>query len=124
MDKQIRDKFLIKAMGECWHEFDENSPERHENWDGCATQYSGQWNDCTKCGEDHIEEVANNAGFDTWAGFGKLWEWSQKQEWWMRFISAEDKTYSPIQEVVLHDFVGRIIVPCKFADAIYLYLAK
>lgn len=115
MDKQIRDKFLTEAMGECWHEFDVNSPARHENWDGFAIQYSGHWNDCTKCGEDHIEEVANNSGFDTWAGFGKLWEWSKTQEWWADFMS---------RDVDAVDFYESLIEPDHYADAIYELLSE
>lgn len=61
-------------------------------------------------------------GFDcsTWEGFGKLWNWSQKQVWWAHFLFIlnyeADNYYQIIPAYVIH--------PDMFADAVYNYLKE
>ena len=60
-----RDKFLTECMGECWHMY--NSRKGLVN--------------CIHC----QKEMPLNNDFSTWDGFGKLWEWTRKQEWFSTF---------------------------------------
>ena len=110
-----RDKFLTEAMGECWHE-----------WEGHVSDYKR----CMKCHKDggypegfRVRLINNN--FSIWEGFGKLWEFCQKQEWWNDFcLHHKDSDNMKVAIVVmssnyLHE---DIINPDRFADAVYEYL--
>jgi hypothetical protein len=108
-----RDKFLTEAMGECWHE-----------WEGHHSDYKC----CMHCGKDGgypegYRIRLRNSDFSTWEGFGKLWEWSQKQEWWFRFwyySSAFD--HSGVEVAFPRD--ACIIKPDRFASIIYRFLKE
>jgi len=64
-----RDKFLTEAMGWPWHEV-----VSIDNFKvTCSCGMSGYMNPC------------DNLNFSTWDGFGKLWTWAQKQEWFDLF---------------------------------------
>lgn len=92
-----RDKFLTKAMGECWHDY----------------SYP---NNCVKCNKQ-IQDLYF-IDFSTWSGFGKLWEWAQKQEWWKPFVYKVNS----IDDV--YHISNSIIDPDRFADTIYSYLKE
>lgn len=67
-------KFLTEAMGECWHEW--GPPALTPGLDRCikcdGLRYKARWDEpCT---------------FTTWADFGAVWEWAQKQGWWRLFV--------------------------------------
>lgn len=79
-------RVLVEAMGLCWHEFDVNNPNRYEYWEPHHTQSSGYLNICVKCREEHLEHLANEHHFNTWAGLGIIWEWASNQLWWGEFI--------------------------------------
>ncbi len=126
-----RDKFLIEAMGLCWHNIVDNP--------------SGQtMGICIKCkGLFHALHTSDwfpkafNPDFSTWLGFGKLWEWTSKQEWWGDFwnwiYDKECDYYSHStdgKEISQDYFWGKIftgefgkdkslICPNRFANAIY-----
>lgn len=51
-----RDRYLTEAMGECWHEINNQQ-----------LLFSQRF--CTKCGENR---PAKNIDFSTWQGLGKL----------------------------------------------------
>lgn len=53
-----------------------------------------------------------NTNFSTWEGFGKLWEWSQKQEWWEDYINNFEN----------HSLIN--VNPDRFADTVYTYLKE
>lgn len=59
--------------------------------------------------------------FKTWDGFGILWEWSSKWNWWEDFLVSLDiiKGY----EGHLVDIMA-ICSPEEFADAIYEFLKE
>lgn len=82
--KTERDKFLTEQMGEAWY----------ESKDGLGWKV---WND----------------DFSTWDAFGKLWEWSQKQPFWMKMISK-------FHTEGFYHFIN----PDRFANAVYDYLKK
>lgn len=121
----VRDKYLTEAMGECWHEA---GNKRRIN--GGKAQ-----RDCI-CGESsHWETITNEApkyrflnnDFSTWEGFGKLWEWTTKQEWWIEFIKQStylDNSPEEIEADIFHMKLGIIdfIVPSKFVQAVFLFL--
>ena len=99
-----RDKFLTEAMGECWHE-----------WEGHVSDYKR----CMKCHKDggypegfRVRLINNN--FSIWEGFGKLWEWAQKQEWWEGYLADAIPKYIAVCYVN----------PDRFADAVYEYLSS
>jgi hypothetical protein len=99
-----RDKFLTEAMGGCWHDF-----SKLQNMGFTAYLI------CDKCGATEINETTN---FSTWGGFGKLWEWSQKQEWWTMFcFKMKDQIDWDID-----DFLNHHINPDRFADAVYEFV--
>lgn len=64
MNKE-RDKFLTEATGEQFHDF--------------VSVNGSSFLRCTTCSEWSYR--VSNPKFSTWEGFGKLWEWSQEQEW-------------------------------------------
>jgi hypothetical protein len=65
--------FLTEAMGDCWHDWkviEDTPPFRKYHCDKCDT------------GKINPEPYTD---FLTWEGFGKLWTWAIKQEWWYHF---------------------------------------
>lgn len=97
MKNEARDKFLTELIGECWHNVRYDPP----NW----------W--CDKCKNNLL--AGRNNDFSTWEGFGKLFEWGQKQEWY------EDLTYRR------SGFIGLIsayITPDEFANMVYEFTKK
>ena len=95
-----RDKYLTEAMGECWHLFNL-----------CT---------CVKCRMPlGFPFITSNNDFSTWEGFGKLFEFCQKQEWWESFIFSNWRT-----TLSLHEYIGEWINPDRFSDAIYDFLQE
>ena len=107
-------KFLTEAMGLGWHEYLKVS--------GDSIHIPLELN-CGSCGEVVAREpdrIEINNDFSTWQGFGKLWEWARKQDWWNEFIfPLEDliKSIRPIPRIHLD-----LINPEPFAKAIYEFL--
>ena len=100
-----RDIFLTEAMGECSHNVIDVT------LDGYPVLQ------CSKCkvyvGDMSEEEYINRTNFSLWEGFGKLFEWSQKQEWFDYFVSAG---------LGYESFHLCLINPDRFADTVYAYL--
>ena len=118
-----RDKFLTEAMGECWHDF-----VMAKNPDGRDAK---GWT-CTKC---HIYTTYIHSlycDFSTWDGFGKLWTWAQKQEWFDLFqccLYYHDylkHCHRPGDERLDNDKVlhNELIHPDRFANAVYEFLKE
>lgn len=110
-----RNKFLTEAMGECWHDMVYNQ---------FGDRYSKLYR-CTKCSHQDNSITLDN-DFSTWEGFGKLWEWSQKQEWWTEFVRKYGKLMCDCGcndgYMALH-----FITPTgtyNFPDTIYEYLKE
>ena len=98
-----RNKFLTEVMGECRHEFyDETSK-------GCL---------CKTCGLDLKCLNLQHTDFSTWKGFGTLWEWAYKQNWWKPFVFK----CNLIDDV--YHMNTSVVNPDKFADAVYQYLKE
>ena len=64
-------KYLTLAIGECWHEF--------------GSRYHPDC--CVHCGNWLGRELPDRHLFNTWEEFGLVWEWSQTQKWWPKFVS-------------------------------------
>lgn len=108
-----RDSFLTEAMGLCWHELSVN--------------YSRPV--CIKCDKNEydnpnfsLENYKYN--FSTWDGFGILWEWSIKQEWFMNLYEdhmygAVGRKYNPTVHI-LRFFIN----PDGFANIIYEFIRE
>ena len=95
-----RDKFLTEVMGRVYREKDfiDIDHTRHPS----------------------IEKAkfGKSISFSTWQGFGELWEWAKRQEWWDYFadLGLARKGHRPYLIPI------GIIEPSRFADAIYEYL--
>jgi hypothetical protein len=110
-----RDKFLTEAMGECWHEHNTTHPIKSWGSCTCGSDFVSHWSL-----QDHLINI--NPNFSTWEGFGKLWEWAWKQEWWASFVRYANKLSDT-------EFLGGFICPVytnpdTFADAVYTYLKE
>ena len=109
-----RDKFLTEAMGECWHDV------MDATLDGYPVLQ------CSKCkvyvGDMSEVEYINRTNFSSWEGFGKLWEWSQKQEWWGYFVHKQYCKKG--KQLTVDELLQNLINPDRFADAIYAYLKE
>lgn len=92
--KVERDKFLTETMGELW------------NNELCP---------CEEC-----KSFWTNTNFSTWEGFGKLWEWSQKQIGFSEMISQT--CYYEMRKNEFSKGYKKIIHPDYFANAVYNYL--
>lgn len=106
MSNLERDKFLTEAMGECWHERKDFSEDGYGTYNckHCNKRFGG-----------HGGQLEDRLDFSTWAGFGKLWEWSQKQEWWPDF-----KELNGYPNHIYEDFIN----PNNFANASYEFLKE
>lgn len=98
-----RDKFLTEAMGECWHVFKHSC--------GCCDGY------CKKCGVDGRRET-DMPYYGDWEGFGKLWEWAQKQRWWEDLCKTLEGWSTGHYDLLL------LIRPDRFADVVYKFLKE
>lgn len=96
-----RDKFLIEAMGECWHK---------------KTFWSGVGIICEECNDNHDLVRLMRIDFSTWPGFGKLWNWATEQDWWSGFNRYAEGTHA------MGGIPVSLINPDRFATAIYEYL--
>ena len=109
-----RDKFLTEAMGWPWHEV-----VSIDNFKvTCSCGMSGYMNQC------------DNLNFSTWDGFGKLWTWAQKQEWFdlfqccLYYHEYLKDCHKPGDEKLDNDKVvyNELIHPDRFADAVCAFL--
>ena len=111
-----RDRFLAEAMGECWHDWDIIwSQPVEDGYDECV---------CLKCNASGRD--CPKQSFSTWAGFGKLWEWAQKQEWCISFLTYISSDYGKIGMSFMSGIYvySDIIHPDRFADAVYTFLKE
>ena len=127
-----KDKYLTEVMGECWHELKAETSRvtimratggaictkcnEYWNYNSGTSRYNSQYNR----NEVFPEKVNNN--FSTWGGFGKLWEWSQKQDWFPELIRQ-----TCYYEMCRNEFSkgnDSIIHPDRFAGSIYQFLKK
>jgi hypothetical protein len=76
---------------------------------------------CQKC---HIasSKPLQKYNFSTWAGFGRLWEWARKQEWWKKFGRAHMCSEQIVGGVSHHCPSYDNIQPDNFADAVDEFL--
>lgn len=98
-------KFLTKAIGECWHDGNASHP-------------------CTRCGLTMSMSTGyHNITFLTWEGFGKLWEWANRQVWFGEFhYWYTGKHTLDLEE--LSAFTGQLINPERFAKAVVKFLQE
>lgn len=103
-----RDEFLTEYMGECVHIFDID----WDNREFVEKHY------CLICNAD-FNHVTKLNDFSTPNGFFKLWNWSQKQEWWLEFWLQDDLGLQ-------YGLMGMLafIDPNRFADAVYKFLKE
>lgn len=111
-----RDKFLTEAMGECWHEYNEEISDKCCKCEEDILPYVKAW---LATPENKAEPVIERLfNFSTWEGFGKLWEWAMKQEWWIRNFIIEPWKSNHIAVDM------RLINPDIFADALEKFLKE
>ena len=95
-----RDKFLTEAIGICIHEFTENPVFNMANCMKCNVLVSNRW--------------YYPINFSTWEGFGELWEFCQKQEWWREFLE---------RLIFWNGNLDGSIEPDRFADCAQHFIA-
>lgn len=69
-DWEELNNFLTETIGECAHDWE-------TRW--------AKPTKCLKCGleaKEPFDILYLTTRFNEWKGFGKLWEWANKQEWW------------------------------------------
>lgn len=106
-----RDKYLTEAMGLCHHIFISKG------------EFPNSTEMCKKCKSPlwvSMAEPIFNPNFSTWQGFGGLWEWAIKQEWWYKFSIKINEYDVPVNscKVIGWNFIN----PEKFSDALYKFL--
>ncbi len=116
MTREEIDQYLTEAIGECWHYWQDST------WYGVGAMRVDYF--CSKCKqrqttEQNYERKPNKPpqanDFSTWEGFGKLFKWAQKQDWWQSFISYTE------------DLEGGVIYwvePERFATILYNFLRE
>lgn len=76
-------KYLVEAMGGCWHERGELVDTSVEAFSVCLK--------CPKCNQDiwwpWFPTKSVNPNPSSWEFFGEVWEWAKKQGWWFDFYS-------------------------------------
>lgn len=114
-----REKFLNELLGKCWHEWKEIG-----RWDGIERGYIDV---CTKCGlEEHTLKMygAEVIDFSTWEGFGKLWVFIKKQNWYINFVfKILWSGYSPYPSSIM-DIPDKYINPNELANAVFKYFRE
>lgn len=118
-EKDVINKFLTLAMGECWHKW---------------VRADGHPFKCKLCGCSQYHYSLPDEGwphpdFSTWTGFGSLWEWAQKQEWWFEFgwefypqvATIPEDTLGEHREIAM---LSSFINPERFAIALYNFLKE
>ena len=120
----MRDKFLTEAMGECWHEFPPHGAIKVIN----ETDFIIY---CLKGCEVVASQAKpyNHPDFSTWEGFGRLWTFAQKQEWWLAFQVFANNLCGYEMTLTFAKQIGcsmpnELINPERFADAVYKYLKE
>jgi hypothetical protein len=118
MNNEERNKYLTEKMGVCWHEWDWQRSST-----GMPSVHAPMW--CSKCKSySNGKDVCRD--FDTWVGFGLLWEWANKQEWFWLFTCKQmfsENADAPFEKVDDDgNFHKDIIHPTRFADALYEFL--
>lgn len=120
MNQEIN-KYLTEAMG----------LNRHR----VVYQGVDEW-ECTICKEEwHTEEELiaqehKNINFSTWDGFGQLWSWAIKQDWWWdEFVwgmkgKRKDEAFIKHTSKTQWDLDFKLINPENFANAIYNFLKE
>ena len=98
MTDQEKDKLIVEALGECWHEF--------------PTPYSCI---CQKCGYYAIPQQLTDPD-----GFFWTWERAQKMEWWESFCRSL-WILGPFNPVVVP---SSYIEPTRFRDALAEFLER
>jgi len=100
----VQDKFLTEVMGDYWNTY--------------GRKVNGYSRRCTECGKQLIPD------FSTWDGFGKLWAWAQKQEWWLNFCETHGAQFNGGCFGHVRAFPTKFIEPEAFAKAVYEYLKE
>ena len=111
MNDQEKDRLIVEALGECWHE-----------WIPDGTRYSfygWKCRNCKNCKGYSVEDNPPMINLATWEGFGWTWEQAQKMEWWNDFLHSSSKTG-------LHkiDILGYYVHPIRFRDALAEFLER
>ena len=112
MTAQEKDKLIVEALGECWHE-----------WIPDETRYSfygWKCRNCKNCKGYSVEDNPPMINLATWEGFGWTWERVQKMEWWESFCRSL-WILGPFNPVVVP---SSYIEPTRFRDALAEFLER
>ena len=106
-----RRKMLTEALGECWHEWEIESP------------ISG-WIICKNC-KKYPEQVGGeeNRTFATPNDFFALWNWAKEQEWWVEFVLDAIKSFwIGRSQADYASFSAWLIDPVRFPELLAEFL--
>lgn len=94
-------KFLTEAMGYCSWAHDHTCNSR-----------------CTSAGG----KIPHYLNLFTWEGFGKLWGWVQKQDWWKTFGQKAYCGYYSKSPAYPYQLAYGVVNPDRLATAVYNFL--
>lgn len=108
-------------MGECWHNADKFVAATFEDREDYWYCRCGKLIEVGK--KKPAQKDIYRPRLSTWEGFGKLWEWAQKQEWWRMFIIKQPYS-NATNQAKLVCINTTLIHPDHFADALYTFLKE
>jgi hypothetical protein len=117
-----RDKFLTEALYQCYS----HTLVEIDNVIGCST--CGLEIGYGTLDESIYEWYKDTPPFDfnTWEGFGVLFVWCRRQDWWNSEFTLWVETDEPVgfKEVADSFIKESLINPSRFADAVYDFLKE
>ena len=104
----MKNKFIVEALGHCWHE-----------WEMAGTEVLPF---CMKCSPTiPIEPHNYNPDLTTPDGFFWMWEEMQKRDDWLAFLAClSNRKIDMRKNIKPFDFIN----PPVFRDAVYEYLNR
>lgn len=84
-NEEINKYFTEVVFKRCWHELNNLEEDTPESWH--------KYMKCEKCGFLNPNPDKHPDYFADWNGFGALWEWAVKQDWWDDFQRQHDCIY-------------------------------
>ena len=110
-----RDKYLHKAMGGCWHEWEPLPDKANKPRWGV-----GKYHRCKHCGAIHSQNLSPGPQFSQPAVMLRLLRWCRRRKWWPRFVKENG-----ILDVSGYEFLEvTLLEPNKLADSVYLFLVN
>lgn len=108
---EINKWFCEEVFGKCWHDIIET---RITDGDHIPIIYDGFI--CIICGEEFENKFLNPNYFKDWNGFGIIWEWAIRQDWWNAYL---ERIFWPGKTKI---YINTFINYKTFARDVYRFL--